>query len=99
MFIMVYIDLLFIISNTDITGSKEGRELLFGSLDILKQLVTLMQDDSIAIAKDAALSAINISADEAGANAFLTISESAQQDKEQRYSLNLIKVCIRYRYW
>lgn len=78
----------------NITGSKEGRELLFGSLDILKQLVILMQDDSMAIAKDAALSAINISADEAGANAFLTISESMRQEKEQKYSFNLVQVCI-----
>lgn len=57
-----------------------------------------MQDDSMAIAKDAALSAINISADEAGANAFLTISESMRQEKEQKYSFNLVQVCIRYRY-
>ncbi|KAI4484273.1 hypothetical protein M0804_007729 [Polistes exclamans] len=78
----------------NITGSKEGIELLLGCLDILKQLVILMQDESTAIAKDAALSAINISADEAGATAFLTISESLQEDKEKKYSHNLIHVCM-----
>ncbi|KAK2579741.1 hypothetical protein KPH14_011082 [Odynerus spinipes] len=78
----------------DITGSKEGRELLVGSLDILRQLVVLMQDESMAIAKDAALTIINISADEAGATAFLTISESSHEDKKQKYTHNLIQVCI-----
>ncbi|KAI4493185.1 hypothetical protein M0802_009602 [Mischocyttarus mexicanus] len=77
-----------------LTGNKECLDILLGYLDTLKKLVILMQDESITIAKDAALSAINISTNEAGANAFLTISESSQEDKEEKYSHNLIHVCM-----
>lgn len=76
-----------------ITGSNEGKELLLKLPDLLKQLIVLTQDPSAVVSKDAALAIINITADEAGANAFLIISESLPKEKE-KYCHNLVQVCI-----
>ncbi|KAG7203869.1 hypothetical protein KM043_017923 [Ampulex compressa] len=77
------------------TGTADGRELLLRQAALLKQIVILMQDDSPAISKDAALSLINVTGDEAGANAMLIISESLNPDNEEKYCHNLINVCLR----
>ncbi|XP_034180973.1 protein HGH1 homolog [Osmia lignaria lignaria] len=77
-----------------VTGSAEGRELLLKLPDILTQLIALTQDSSAAISKDAALALINITGDEAGASAFLLISETQSKNEKQTY--NLIHVCMRF---
>lgn len=76
-----------------VTGSAEGRELLLKLPDLLTQLIALTQDSSTAISKDAALALINITGDEAGASAFLLISETQSKNEKQTY--NLIHVCMR----
>ncbi|XP_072749962.1 protein HGH1 homolog [Anoplolepis gracilipes] len=78
-----------------VTVTADGREFLLKIPEILKQLVILVQDSADPIRKDAALTLVNITGDEAGTNAMLIISESSNSMKEQEYSLNLIKVCIR----
>ncbi|XP_076230859.1 protein HGH1 homolog isoform X2 [Calliopsis andreniformis] len=78
-----------------VTGTSEGRELLLKHPDLLTQLIVLTQDSSVAISKDAALALINITADEAGANAFLVISEMSKEPNEAKHDYNLIGVCIR----
>lgn len=75
------------------TGTTEGRQLLIKLPDLLARLIALIQDISPTISKDAALALINITADEAGTNAILLISESQLQD--EKYSYNLIHLCIR----
>lgn len=80
---------------TGVTGTTEGRELLLKLPDLLKQLIVLVQDPSVAISKDAALVLINVTADEAGANAFLVISEMSKQANDAKYNYNLIHVCVR----
>ncbi|XP_076761357.1 protein HGH1 homolog [Xylocopa sonorina] len=77
-----------------ITGTTEGRELLLKLPNVLTRLITLTQDSSTAIAKDAALVLINLTADEAGASALLLLSET--QLKNEKYNYNLIHVCIRF---
>ncbi|XP_070161571.1 protein HGH1 homolog [Polyergus mexicanus] len=77
-----------------VTATANGRELLLKLPEILKQLTILLQDSSVPIRKDAALTLVNITGDESGTNAMLIISES-NSIKEQEYSLNLIKICIR----
>ncbi|XP_076644569.1 protein HGH1 homolog [Halictus rubicundus] len=79
-----------------ITGSAEGRELLLKLPDLLTQLIALTQDSSAPVSKDAALSIINITAEEAGTNAFLVISETFTQSPDQKYDYNLIQVCLRF---
>lgn len=79
-----------------VTGTTEGRELLLKLPDLLKQLIVLVQDPSVAISKDAALVLINVTADEAGANAFLVISEMSKQANDAKYNYNLIHVCVRF---
>lgn len=78
-----------------VTGSAEGRELLLKFPDSLTELIALTQDSSTSISKDAALALINITADEAGTNAFLVISEMTKQNPGVKYNYNLIHVCIR----
>ncbi|XP_058805971.1 protein HGH1 homolog [Phymastichus coffea] len=78
-----------------VTASKEGRELLLGVPQILRQLILLLQDESIVIAKDAARSLINISGDEAGASALLIISESSKCIAEDEKTDNLIYLCLK----
>ncbi|KOC65244.1 FAM203 family protein [Habropoda laboriosa] len=77
-----------------VTGTSEGRELLLKLPDLLLQLIALTQDSSVAISNDAAMALINITADEAGSNAFLLISEA--QPNNGKYNYNLIHVCIRF---
>ncbi|XP_015593527.1 protein HGH1 homolog isoform X1 [Cephus cinctus] len=78
------------------TGSLEGREILLGIPEILRQLVLLAQDSVVAVAKDAALSLVNISADEPGASALLVISETSKPSVNEKPSDNLIDVSLRY---
>jgi hypothetical protein len=54
-----------------LTGTEEGRSLLLQHTCILSSLISLAQDKSETIAKDACLGIVNISADEAGARALL----------------------------
>ncbi|XP_015593528.1 protein HGH1 homolog isoform X2 [Cephus cinctus] len=77
------------------TGSLEGREILLGIPEILRQLVLLAQDSVVAVAKDAALSLVNISADEPGASALLVISETSKPSVNEKPSDNLIDVSLR----
>ncbi|XP_076180006.1 protein HGH1 homolog [Ptiloglossa arizonensis] len=79
-----------------ITGSSEGRELLLKHPDLLTNLIALIQDSSTAVSKDAALALINMTADEAGTNAFLVISEMSKPSEDTKYNYNLIHVCIRF---
>ncbi|XP_076294891.1 protein HGH1 homolog [Lasioglossum baleicum] len=79
-----------------VTGSAEGRELLLKSPDLLTQLIVLTQDSSAPVSKDAALAIINITAEEAGASAFLVISETLPQSPDLKYNYNLIQVCLRF---
>lgn len=79
------------------TATAEGRSLLLGFPEMLKQLVVLMQDSSVPVSKDAALTLVNITGDEAGISAMLIISqESNNSTDEQNLSFNLIHVCMRY---
>lgn len=55
----------------DLTGTEDGKKLLNESPDILNSLIQLTWDDAEVIAKDAALTLINISAEEAGSRALL----------------------------
>nr|XP_031831920.1 protein HGH1 homolog [Nomia melanderi] len=79
-----------------VTGSAEGRELLLKFPESLTDLIALTQDSSTSISKNAALALINITADEAGTNAFLVISEMTKQNPGVKYNYNLIHVCIRF---
>lgn len=63
--------------------------------DLLTNLIALIQDSSTAVSKDAALALINMTADEAGTNAFLVISEMSKPSEDTKYNYNLIHVCIR----
>lgn len=80
-----------------VTATAEGRLLLLGLPELLKQLVVLMQDSSVPVGKDAALALVNITGDEAGISAMLIISQESNSSNtnEQNLSFNLIHVCIR----
>lgn len=77
------------------TGTAEGLKLLLAVPEILRQLTNLTQDKSIAIAKDAMLSLVNVSADVDGARALLTISESSGATNDSSQMDNLVDICIR----
>lgn len=79
-----------------LTGTDDGRELLLGSPEILRQLILLCQVDTsrAVVAKDAALALINISSDEAGAKALLLISESSRVLPNENATDNLINFCF-----
>ncbi|XP_014470537.1 PREDICTED: protein HGH1 homolog [Dinoponera quadriceps] len=77
------------------TATSDGREILLGLAEILKQLVILTQDSSVPISKDAVSALVNITGDESGTNALLIISESGGSTNTQEYSSNLIEVCIK----
>lgn len=81
-----------------VTATAEGRLLLLGLPELLKQLVVLMQDSSVPVGKDAALALVNITGDEAGISAMLIISQESNSSNtnEQNLSFNLIHVCIRF---
>ncbi|XP_017879857.1 protein HGH1 homolog isoform X2 [Ceratina calcarata] len=76
-----------------LTGTAEGRELLLKCPKVLTQLIVMIQDSDTMISKAALQALINITADEAGASACLLISEV--QPKDEKYSSNLVQVCIR----
>ncbi|XP_018396556.1 PREDICTED: protein HGH1 homolog [Cyphomyrmex costatus] len=87
-----------------ITTTDDGRELLLKLPDTLIQLVTFVQDSCSVVSKCAAQILVNVTADEAGANAMLIISESSNSTEIkfsksdltiQEPSQNLIKVCLR----
>lgn len=78
-----------------VTGTAEGRELLLGIPEILRQLILLLQDETCAIAKDASLALINLSGDEDGASALLIISESSRCTSDNEKSDNLIYLCFK----
>ncbi|XP_034946105.1 protein HGH1 homolog [Chelonus insularis] len=81
-----------------LTDDEKSRELLLSCPEILKQLILLCQVDSkrLAVAKDAVLALINISSDEAGANALLLISETSKVVGTDQPTDNLIYVCFRF---
>ncbi|XP_014204089.1 protein HGH1 homolog [Copidosoma floridanum] len=78
-----------------VTGTPEGRQLLLGIPEIVRQLILLLQDESFAIAKDASLALINISGDEEGASALLIISEVSKCSSDKKTD-NLILLCFKY---
>jgi len=85
-----------------VTASADGRELLLKVPEMLKQLVTFVQDSDASISKCAAQALVNITGDEAGTNAMLIISESSSSTEKnisslatQESSQNLIKICMR----
>ncbi|XP_066594572.1 protein HGH1 homolog [Prorops nasuta] len=78
-----------------ITGTAEGRELLLSSPEALQLLVTLMSGSSAPIAEKAALSIINLTGDEPGANAYMIIAESTQTNLHLEQCHNLIQVCLK----
>ncbi|OXU29606.1 hypothetical protein TSAR_010730 [Trichomalopsis sarcophagae] len=78
-----------------VTGTPEGRELLLGIPEILRQLILLLQDETSVIAKDASLALINLSGDEDGASALLIISESSRCTGDDEKSDNLIYLCFK----
>ncbi|XP_046735446.1 protein HGH1 homolog [Diprion similis] len=78
-----------------VTGSNDGIELLLSLPEIVRQLILLVQDNSTSVCKDAALSLINISAYEAGANALLVISETSKMRPDERPNDNLVYTCLR----
>jgi hypothetical protein len=61
----------FLKSVSGLTGTEAGRSLLLQRPCLLSSLISLVQDKSETIAKDACLAIVNISADEAGARALL----------------------------
>lgn len=77
-----------------LTGTAEGRELLLKSPKVLTQLIVMIQDNDTTVSKAAVQALINLTADEAGANACLLISEN--QPKDEKYSSNLVQVCVRF---
>lgn len=77
------------------TATNDGREILLGLAEMLKQLVILTQDSSVPISKDAVSALVNITGDESGTNALLIISESNSSTNTSEYSSNLIEVCIK----
>lgn len=77
------------------TGTPKGRDLLQGHPKILQQLVILAQDKTTAVAKDAALSLVNVSGDEGGAKELLNISEASKSASENDQTENLVHVCLR----
>ncbi|KAL0102849.1 hypothetical protein PUN28_018266 [Cardiocondyla obscurior] len=89
-----------------VTANADGRELLLKLPEMLKQLVTFVQDSSAPISKCAAQALVNITGDEAGTSAILIISESSNATENtdeqnvndlpgQGFSRNLIKICMR----
>lgn len=78
------------------TGLPEGREFLLSAPEILRQLIILLQDKTLAVAKDAAMALINISGDESGASALLIISESSKTLKSNSETDDLIYLCLKY---
>ncbi|XP_077260972.1 protein HGH1 homolog [Temnothorax americanus] len=76
-----------------LSATAAGRELLLQAPETLVQFVTLVQDDRASISGCAARILVNITGDEAGANAMLIISELDLPT--QGPSQNLIKTCLR----
>ncbi|XP_023721778.1 protein HGH1 homolog isoform X2 [Cryptotermes secundus] len=79
-----------------LTGTEAGRFLLLQRPCLLSSLISLAQDKSESIAKDACLAIVNISADEAGARALLSNHDSKGdgQDTDLYYS-NVVVVMIK----
>ncbi|KAJ9586292.1 hypothetical protein L9F63_020055, partial [Diploptera punctata] len=73
------------------TGSNDGKSLLREQVEVLRSLTSLTQDDSDVIAKDACLALVNISADEAGARALLSATQS--DDNKQN---NVVAVMMKF---
>lgn len=69
-----------------VTATADGRELLLKLPEMLKQLVTFVQDSCASISKCAAQTLINITGDEAGTNALLIISESSNSTENNTSS-------------
>lgn len=72
--------------HADVTASADGRELLLKVPEMLKQLVTFVQDSDASISKCAAQALVNITGDEAGTNAMLIISESSSSTEKNMSS-------------
>ena len=65
-----------------------------GVPEILRQLILLIQDKTVDIAKYAVSALINITGDESGAGALLIISESSRSSNDDEND-NLIYLCLK----
>lgn len=72
--------------HADVTATANGRELLLKLPETLQQLVIFVQDSRTSINSRAAKTLVNITADEAGANAMLIISESSNSAEKNKSS-------------
>lgn len=78
-----------------LTADAESRKVLWDSQEILKILVIIVQNVSLppSHCKNAALALVNISGDEAGAEAILNLSNVLNQ--QHAYNTNIVQVCIK----
>jgi hypothetical protein len=63
--------------------------LLIRQPEVLKSVISLTEDSSESIAKDACLALVNVSSDEPGARALLTASECSDSTKVSK-QLNIV---------
>jgi len=59
-----------------LTGNERGRQFIAGSIDCLRQLIDIIDDDQAAIAKDAFLAIVNLAADSDNACHILQLSSA-----------------------
>ncbi|KAL1500794.1 hypothetical protein ABEB36_006237 [Hypothenemus hampei] len=77
-----------------LTGTPEGVKAVYMKPKLLMSLISLLNDKTVPITKDASLCLINISADEAGASALVNLDMEAYPLPLQNSPGNIIDECL-----
>ncbi|XP_066144525.1 protein HGH1 homolog [Euwallacea fornicatus] len=79
-----------------LTGTLEGVEAVYEKPQLLVSLISLLEDTTSAIAKDASLTLINVSANEKGASALLNLNIEADCPPLQLPPENIVIHCLNH---
>ncbi|XP_056647792.1 protein HGH1 homolog isoform X1 [Diorhabda sublineata] len=79
-----------------LTGSEEGLNLILQKPELLTSLISLLEDKTVAIAKDASMCLVNISANEKGAAALVNLNTKEYCPPLQKPPENVIKEILKH---